>query len=146
MKTFEQFMNEGADDKDPYWLLFEVNKVVNQAVLDAVEYGYKKAQEQADQEITKLKKMVFDMQNAAIEMAENQKSLEYWNRFILDKVTLDDEHDMGIDRLYPMALDIVYEKIQHNLIDDVSFDVVLVKVSRISFGKRYEYLVVRKEI
>lgn len=34
MKTFEQFMSEAADDKDPYWGLFEINKVANQAVFN----------------------------------------------------------------------------------------------------------------
>lgn len=145
MKTYEEFINEGADDKDPYWGLFEINKVANQAVLNAVEYGYKKAEEQANVELAKLNKMVFDLQNAAIEMAENQKSLEYWNSYVLDKIIVEDGHSFSIEQITRMAEDIVYEKIQENLIEDGPFNLVLVKATNGSYIK-YEFLVIRSHV
>jgi hypothetical protein len=145
MKTFEQFMSQAADDKDPYWGLFEINKVANQAVLNAVEYGYKKAEEEATTEITRLNKMVFDLQNSAIEMAGKLKQME-GNPQIIDDITIMDEHEFNQEELQRMAENITYDRIENNLIEVCNFVTVLYKVTETPVGKKYDYLAIRTQL
>ena len=145
MKTFDQFMSQAADDKDPYWGLFEINKVANQAVLNAVEYGYKKAEEEATTEITRLNKMVFDLQNAAIEMAGKLKEIEDRQK-IIDDIVILDEHEFTQEELQKMAEDIVYDRIENNIMEVCDFKAILHKVTETPAGKRYEYLIIRTQI
>jgi hypothetical protein len=52
----EKFMSEGADLDDPYWQLFKVKVEVNDAIVKAVEYGYKKGYAKASEELSALLK------------------------------------------------------------------------------------------
>ena len=44
-QAVKKFMDTGTPETDPYWSLFRVKEEVNDAIVKAVEYGYKKGYE-----------------------------------------------------------------------------------------------------
>jgi hypothetical protein len=117
----------------------------NNDVRNGIEYGYNEASKEAETEITRLKKMVFDLQNAAIEMAGKLKEIEDRQK-IIDDIVILDEHEFTQEQLQKMAEDIVYDRIENNIIEVCDFKAILHKVTYTPVGKKYEYLIVRTQL
>lgn len=45
--ALDKFMSSPTELNDPYWKLFEVKNLVNDALVEAVKYGYTKGYEDA---------------------------------------------------------------------------------------------------
>lgn len=117
----------------------------NNDVRNGIEYGYNEALKQAEIEITRLNKMVFDLQNAAIEMAGKLKEIEDQQK-IIDDITIMDEHEFTQEELQKMAEDITYDRMENNLIAYCNFVTVLYKVTETPVGKKYDYLAIRTQL
>jgi hypothetical protein len=141
MKTFDEFMGELLFSDSLFYSLIDRNNDVR----NGIEYGYNEASKEAETEITRLNKMVFDLQNAAIEMAGKLKEIEDRQK-IIDDIVILDEHEFTQEQLQKMAEDIVYDRIENNIMEVCDFKAILHKVTYTPAGKRYEYLIVRTQL
>lgn len=141
MKTFDEFMSKMLFNEGLFYSLVDRNNDVR----NGIEYGYNEALKQAEAEIAMLNKMVFDLQNSAIEMAGKLKQME-GNSQIIDEVTILDEHKFTQEKLQKFAEDITYDRIENNLIEECSFVTVLYKITETPVGKKYDYLAIRTQL
>jgi len=141
MKTFDEFMSKMLFNEGLFYSLVDRNNDVR----NGIEYGYNEAFKEAETEITKLNKMVFDLQNSAIEMAGKLKEIEDRQK-IIDDIVILDEHEFTQEQLQKMAEDIVYDRIENNVMEVCDFKAILYKVTETPIGKRHEYLIVRTQL
>lgn len=141
MKTFDEFMSGLLFSDSLFYSLVDRNNDVR----NGIEYGYNEALKQSYSEIDRLNKMVFDLQNSAIEMAGKLKQME-GNPQIIDEITIMDEHEFNQEELQKMAEDITYDRIENNLIEVCDFVTVLYKVTETPVGKKYDYIAIRTQV
>jgi hypothetical protein len=144
VKSFDEFMSKGVDDKDPYWSLFEINRVANQAVLNAIKYGYEQAQADFQNDLNGLCKQIHDKDQEIIRLTYNSGSR------LLYEFSISDDNGLSMDRIHNMAencaVDARYEgafDIEYN----EDFRVVLEKTRKNGYDKNqvsYHFVVLKK--